>query len=120
MDLNCPTPKGIRPGCGAIVSMIEKATGIDAFSVGKPSPVMMREARKEMGLEAAATVMIGDTMSTDILGGIQMGYKTILVLSGSTTQEDMRKFAFSPDFIVPSIAEVPLHKLLERQIRSVA
>ncbi|MDD3127575.1 MAG: HAD-IIA family hydrolase, partial [Candidatus Izemoplasmatales bacterium] len=84
LDLNCPTPKGIRPGCGAIVSMIEKATGIEAFSVGKPSPIMMREARKEMGLDAAATVMIGDTMSTDILGGIQMGYKTILVLSGST------------------------------------
>jgi len=64
--------------------------------------------------------MIGDTMSTDILGGIQMGYKTILVLSGSTTREDMKKFAFSPDYMVPSIAEVPLPKLLERELRIVA
>ncbi|MFA7231344.1 MAG: HAD-IIA family hydrolase, partial [Victivallaceae bacterium] len=41
-DYNCPTNDGIRPGCGAIVSVLEKATGITAFSVGKPSPVMMR------------------------------------------------------------------------------
>jgi NagD protein len=45
LDPSCPTDKGIRPGCGAIVSMIEKATGKRAFSVGKPSPVMMRAAQ---------------------------------------------------------------------------
>lgn len=48
-DPNCPTKDGIRPGCGAIVAMIEAATGIESFSVGKPSPVMMRQARKELG-----------------------------------------------------------------------
>ncbi len=44
MDPNCPTQHGTRPGCGAIVSLIEVATGVKAFSVGKPSPVMMRVA----------------------------------------------------------------------------
>ena len=32
LDPNCPTNSGTRPGCGAIVSLIEKATGIQAFS----------------------------------------------------------------------------------------
>ena len=50
LDPNCPTQHGTRPGCGAIVSLIEVATGIKAFSVGKPSPVMMRMARKELGM----------------------------------------------------------------------
>jgi NagD protein len=50
LDPNCPTPDGPRPGCGAMVAMLEAATGIRAFSVGKPSPVMMRAARKEMDL----------------------------------------------------------------------
>ncbi len=63
-----------KPGTAAVVAMLESATGIKAFSVGKPSPVMMRSARKSLGLSASQTVMIGDTMDTDILGGIQMGY----------------------------------------------
>lgn len=48
LDPNCPTASGTRPGCGAIVSMLETATGRKAFSVGKPSSVMMRAARKEL------------------------------------------------------------------------
>jgi NagD protein len=88
------------------VALLEKATGARAFSVGKPSPVMMRAARKELGLEAAATVMIGDTMDTDILGGVQMGYRTVLVLSGSTTRDDLKDFAFCPDLVVDSIADL--------------
>ncbi|MCG3195826.1 MAG: TIGR01457 family HAD-type hydrolase [Candidatus Omnitrophica bacterium] len=105
-DPNCPTPKGMRPGCGAIVAMIETATGIKSFSVGKPSPVMMREARKEIGLSADETTMIGDTMETDILGGVQMGYRTILVLSGGTRKEDLSRYAYRPDVVVESIADL--------------
>jgi len=106
MDPNCPTQTGTRPGCGAVVALLEKATGVKAFSVGKPSPVMMRAARKELGLEAGDTTMIGDTMDTDILGGVQMGYRTILVLSGSTSRDDLKDFAFRPDLIVDSIADL--------------
>lgn len=105
-DPNCPTPNGTRPGCGAIVAMLEKATGIEAFSVGKPSSVMMRMARKEMGLSTAETCMVGDTMETDILGGVQMGYRTVLVLSGGTKREDLVRYAYRPDLIVESIVDL--------------
>src|ERR1700691_780620 len=44
---HCPSESGLRPGCGATVAMLETASGIKAFSVGKPSPVMLRSARKE-------------------------------------------------------------------------
>jgi NagD protein len=106
LDPNCPTNGGIRPGCGAIVSLIEAATGIKAFSVGKPSPVMMRTARKELGMATSETIMIGDTMETDIVGGVQMGYRTILVLTGSTKREDLTRYAYQPDMIVDSIADL--------------
>lgn len=95
-------------GIKAIVSMIEEATGRKAFSVGKPSPVMMREARKEINLSTAETTIIGDTMETDILGGLQMGYRTILTLTGVAKKELLRNYAFAPDLIVNSIAEVEL------------
>jgi len=111
LDPNCPTPNGLRPGCGAIVALLETATATKAFSVGKPSPVMMRAARKELGLDAAHTVMIGDTMETDILGGVQMGYTTVLVLSGGTKNEDLVHFGYRPDIIVDSIADLDISKL---------
>ena len=115
LDPNCPTQHGTRPGCGAIVAMLETATGRKAFSVGKPSPVMLRAARKELGLTTAETTVIGDTMETDILGGVQLGYKTILVLSGGTRREDLCKYAYRPDLVVESIAELD-HERIVREL----
>ncbi len=105
LDPNCPTSTGTRPGCGATVAYLETATGFRALSVGKPSPVMMRMARKELGLATSETIMIGDTMETDILGGVQMGYRTVLVLSGGTKAADVDRFAYRPDMVVDSVAE---------------
>ena len=110
-----PSPKKIgwnNLGIKAIVAMIEEATGKKAFSVGKPSPVMMRAARKYLGLEARETIIIGDTMDTDILGGIQLGYTTILTLSGVSKKENLVHFAFKPDLIVNSVAELDLDAAL--------
>ena len=109
---NCdPSPKKKgwdNLGIAATSAMIEEATGIKAFVVGKPSPVMMRSARKALGLETAETTIIGDTMATDIRGGVQMGYKTILVLSGITKKENLGRFAFKPDLVVDSVNDIKL------------
>jgi len=106
-----PSPK--KPGwnnlgIAATTAMIEEATGRAAFVTGKPSPVMMRSARKYLGLETAETTVIGDTMETDIQGGVQMGYKTILVLSGITQKENLSHYAFKPDLVVSSIDQIAL------------
>jgi NagD protein len=106
-DPNCPTEDGLlRPGCGAIAALLEKTTGASAFSVGKPSPVLMRQARKELGLATEETTVIGDTMETDVLGGVQMGYRTLLVLTGSTSRESLRQYAFMPSMVVDSVADL--------------
>ena len=101
-----PSPK--KPGwnnlgIAATTAMIEEASGRKAFVTGKPSPVMMRSARKHLGLETGETTVIGDTMETDIQGGVQMGYKTILVLSGIAKKEDLGHYAFKPDLVVSSV-----------------
>ena len=111
LDPNCPTKDGLRPGCGAMVAMLETATGVKAFSVGKPGAFMMRAARKELGLTTDQTTMIGDTMSTDILGGVQLGFHTVLVLSGGTSRESLRGYAYQPELVVSSVAE--LHRILD-------
>ena len=108
LDPNCPTDQGLRPGCGAIVALLESATGLRAFSVGKPSPVIMRMALQELGagLNADQVTMVGDTMETDILGGLQMGLRTVLVLTGSTGAGALSRYAFSPSRVVESVADL--------------
>src|SRR5262249_7659969 len=116
LDPSCPTPSGPRPGCGALVALLEAATGVKAFSVGKPSAYMMRAARKQLGLRSEEITIIGDTMETDILGGVQLGYHTVLVLSGGTNREGVARSAYQPDLVVNSIADLD-ELLQERQWR---
>ncbi len=103
-----PSPK--KPGwnslgIAATTAMIEEASGLKALSIGKPSPVMMRSARKTLNLVTSDTTVIGDTMDTDIQGGVQMGYKTILVLSGITKKEELNNYA-KPDLVVGSVKDI--------------
>lgn len=106
LDPNCPTKTGTRPGCGATVAYLETVTGMKAFSLGKPSPIMMRAARLELGIESENTIMLGDTMETDILGGIQMGYQTILTLTGNTKRKNLDTYAYGPDMLIDSIRDL--------------
>ena len=105
-DTWCPTDNGPRPGCGAIVALLEAATGTRAYHVGKPNPFMMRAARKRIGLSTDEVIMIGDTMETDIRGATDLGYRSILVMTGSTTAADLQRSPFAPTRIVESIAEL--------------
>ncbi len=103
-DANCPTADGVRPGCGALVSVIEVTTGRRAFSIGKPKPIMMRMVRKDLNLNTQNTVVIGDMMETDIFGSVQLGFRSILVLSGGTKKEELKNFAYQPTEIHETLA----------------
>jgi len=105
-DTWCPTDAGPRPGCGAVVAMLEAATGRKAYHVGKPNPFMMRAARKRIGLRTDEVIMIGDTMETDIRGATDLGFRSILVLSGSTSFDSLRLYPFRPTLVVNSVAEL--------------
>lgn len=106
MDVSCPTATGSRPGCGALVAMLEAATGRKAYSVGKPSPFMMRAARKRLGLRTAETIMVGDTMETDIRGALELGFQAVLVLTGSTRREMLPAYPYQPTLVADSIAQM--------------
>ena len=105
-DTWCPTDNGPRPGCGAIVAMLESATGRKAYHVGKPNPFMMREARKKIELSTDEVIMIGDTMDTDIRGATDLSFRSILVLTGSTSMETLAEYPYRPTKVVNSIGEL--------------
>lgn len=104
-----PSPKvkgWPKPGTGAVIKMLEEATGKKCFCLGKPSPILMRDARKHLKLKSEDTVMVGDTMETDIIGGINMGYTTILVLSGATSKENLDNYPYNPHYIADSVQDL--------------
>jgi NagD protein len=101
-----PTPKGSHPGCGAMAALIESATGVKPYFVGKPNPVMIRDALNIMGAHSESTVMIGDRMETDILAGTGAGIETILVLSGVAQRHEIENFAYQPSRVVDSVADL--------------
>ena len=74
----------------------------------------MRDARKELTLDAGRTFMIGDTMSTDIRGGLELGYTTVLVLTGGTQRNDLANFAYQPTHVVDSVADLGIEWFAER------
>ncbi len=101
-----PGDGGIVPACGAMAALIEKATGVSPFFIGKPNPLMMRTALKYLGVHSENTVMIGDRMDTDIVAGVESGLETILVLSGVTGPGDVDRYPYSPTRIAASVAEI--------------
>src|SRR6266566_1270733 len=101
-----PSPAGPQPATGAVAALISKATGVEPYFVGKPNPLMMREALRSIDAHSESTVMIGDRMDTDIVAGIEAGLQTILVLSGITTRQEVNRFPFLPSRIVDSVADL--------------
>ncbi len=105
-DLTGPTEKGIIPATRALIAPIELATGMDAYFVGKPNPLMMRHGLKLLGCDSNEAVIIGDRMDTDIIAGIESDIDTVLVLSGVTNHENMKQFAYRPKYILNGIGDV--------------
>lgn len=101
-----PSPEGALPGCGAIAALIQRATGVAPYFIGKPNPIMIREGLDALGAHSADTALIGDRMETDILAGVEAGLETILVLSGVTSASDVTRYAFRPSRIVDSVADL--------------
>ena len=101
-----PTEGGIVPATGAMAALIERASGVSPFFIGKPNPLMMRLALNYLGVHSEHTVMLGDRMNTDIVTGIESGMEAILVLSGVTREQDVRRFPYQPTRIVGSIGEI--------------
>jgi len=107
-DVSGPSEKGTVPGCGAMASLIEKATSKTPFFVGKPNPFMMRAALNFLNVHSEDTVMVGDRMDTDIIAGVESGLDTILVLTGVTNRKEVERYPYRPTWIVNSIADVGL------------
>ena len=101
-----PSPRGSLPGCGAMAALIERATGVAPYVVGKPNPFMIRGALSRMGAEPRRSVLVGDRVETDVLVGAAAGVTTVMVLSGVGTLDQVHRSPVRPDLVVDSVADL--------------
>ena len=105
-DVTGPSDDGTLPATGAVAAMISAATGKKPYFIGKPNPVMIRAGLNKIGAHSETTAMIGDRMDTDVVAGVEAGLRTHLVLTGSTTVEQVEEYPYRPAWIHNSIADV--------------
>lgn len=86
VDATLPTERGLLPGNGSLVAALRTATGQEPLVAGKPATPLLQQAAKE--LQANRPLVIGDRLDTDILGAVNAGMDSLLVLTGVSTAEE--------------------------------
>jgi len=105
-DATGPSLEGALPACGSVAALITKATSVDPYFIGKPNPLMMREGLNKIEAHSETSAMIGDRMDTDVLGGLEAGLRTFLVLTGVTQADEVDRFPYVPSTVVASVADL--------------
>jgi len=108
-DTTFPTPDGIIPGAGSILRALEIGSGNNAIVAGKPKPIMFQHAMQIMGDPPEETMVIGDRLDTDILGGLNAGCFTAMVLSGISSKEDLEISTYQPHWVFNELSDLIQH-----------
>jgi phospholysine phosphohistidine inorganic pyrophosphate phosphatase len=90
---------------GSWVGMLERASGVTAVYIGKPSPFVFDLTMKTMGLGKSEVVMVGDRVSTDVKGAKGYGIRSALLMAGEFDPRELGG-SIEPDFLLESLADV--------------
>jgi len=105
-DINCPIENGFIPDTGAMIALVEASTGRRPdVVIGKPNKPMIDIIMDKTGAAVSEITMVGDRLYTDIAMG-RHGLRTVLVLTGETSREDIPVSAFQPDLVVAGVEEL--------------
>lgn len=104
-DKNIPTERGLLPGAGSLISLVETATQTKPIFIGKPEAIIMDKALEKIGLAKEDVIMVGDNYETDICSGLNNGIDTLLVLSGFAKKSEVPNLPKAPTFVLDSLDE---------------
>ncbi len=108
-DRTFPTENGLVPGNGAQLAFLETGSDRPPLVMGKPAPHLYQQALARMEADPETTLVIGDRLDTDILGGLRLGMPTALLLSGITTRELLAQSPIHPAMIFADLADLITH-----------
>ncbi len=106
-DLVCPTDEPtILVDCGSICACLERATGRTPDIVtGKPDPAMLDGIMQRYQLVPSQIAMVGDRIYTDLRMALDAQTLGVLVLSGETDIEILKKSGMKPDLVLNDLEE---------------
>jgi glycerol-1-phosphatase len=107
-DSTIPNARGTAPGNGALLKVIEYATGTVPIVAGKPEPPLHRESVIRTG--AQRPLIIGDRLDTDIEAAYNADTDSLLVLTGV---DNPRTVTLAPPHRRPTYIAETLDALLE-------
>lgn len=101
------SPEGMILDCGAFVTLLETAAGKTATVMGKPSGTFFKIALDDLHLSPSEVIVIGDDITSDIVGAQTVGMRSILVMTGKFEPNQLKKSDVKPTWVVDSIANLP-------------
>ncbi len=109
-DRRIPTAAGFEMGMGALGSAVAYAAGVEPLYAGKPHSPIIELALERLGTPAAATLIVGDTLETDIAAAAFNGLAgSVVVLTGNTDADAAAtaRGEQAPSHVIPSVASLP-------------
>ncbi len=117
-DRTFPLEATLAPGNGAQTAALTAATGVNPIVAGKPAALLYQQAMARMGTPPESTLVIGDRLDTDILGGIRLGNPTALVLTGVSTADELHGSPIRPTIVfndLPSLTEAWYRSAIKKE-----
>ncbi|EDV90881.1 glycerol-3-phosphate phosphatase [Drosophila grimshawi] len=108
-------PGHFIPGSGAMVAAVESLAKRAPFSCGKPNTFICLHLLRQGVIKPERTLMVGDTLYTDIQLGYNCGFQTLLVGTGNNSLQDVAKLQRSklplmyqqiPDLYLPKLSDL--------------
>ena len=95
-------------GNGSMVGALKGSCQREPIVVGKPAAFMLDYISKKFNVRPDQMCMVGDRLDTDILFGKDGGLRTLLVLSGVTTEETLLsdKNTIAPDYYTSCLGDL--------------
>ena len=105
-DPQFPGADRLWPGAGSVVAAVEMACMRSAVVIGKPGPLLYQTLLASVGADVARTIVIGDSLETDIPGAVAMDMPSVLVLTGVSRRQDVAAAAAKPTLVVETLTEL--------------
>jgi ribonucleotide monophosphatase NagD (HAD superfamily) len=104
-NLSWRTAEGLVLDSGAFTLGLERAAGVEATVVGKPSAQFFASVLGLLGVSAEEAVMVGDDIEADVLGAQAAGIRGVLVRTGKFRPQDLDRG--DPVHVIDSVADLP-------------
>lgn len=96
--------EGMFLDCGAFVTLLEASAGKTAKVMGKPSATFFKIALESLQRSPSEAIVIGDDITSDIVGAENMKMRSILVKTGKFKPNQLENPVAEPTWVLEGVS----------------